>query len=113
MGGARSFGFAAVAFWALPGSVWAGDASWKTDCLNSASADARLERVTDCIKTGRHVHVDSTVSRGAATLRAAGPPPAAARSDAYGSAPGAAPTTARVHVSPLMPGIVRSGLFGR
>lgn len=109
MGGARFFCIAA-ALWIAPGLAWAGDSSSSANCLRAADADARLDSVPDCLRTGRHVRVDNSVSRGAATLHSPGASSNTLRSDAP---PGALPTSSRVHVSPVMPGIVRSGLFGR
>lgn len=36
--------------------------------MSQNDPDASLDRVTDCMRMGRHVRVDSSVSRGTATL---------------------------------------------
>lgn len=99
--GKRPYCVLILALWTIPGFAAAGDFSANSSCLGAASADAQLDRVPDCMRVGRHIRVDSSIVQGTATLHA----PNAKDVQILGA-------PARVHGSP-MPGVVRSGLFGR
>lgn len=38
------------------------------DCMFMGDPDGQLDRVSDCMRMGRHVRVETSVSRGTATL---------------------------------------------
>ena len=56
---------------AVAAALCAGSASaWAVEgCLAQIDPDSSLDRVTDCMRMGRHVRVDSSVSRGTAALK--------------------------------------------
>ena len=55
---------------AVVAALCAGNVSaWAVEgCLSQTDPDSSLDRVTDCVRMGRHVRVDSSVSRGTAAL---------------------------------------------
>lgn len=92
----------AAALCAGSGSSWAVEG-----CLSRIDPESSLNRVPDCMRMGRHVRVDSNVSRGTATLRD-GMMPTTLRD---GSADMEQQRRLRVPVAPG--GSLWSGFFGR
>lgn len=61
---------AAAAFSVTGESAWAAEGGATAGCLSEF--ENQLDRVPDCMKVGRRVRVDSSVSRGTATLHGGG-----------------------------------------